>query len=276
MTDWFRTWHGAPSDPKWRLVAKRAAVRPGDVWAVVSYLFDRASQAEDRGSVAGYDTELIAEIFGYEADDVARIIDELTTKAVIVDDRLSAWDKYQPKREDGAADRAKEWRERKKADAERTRTQPNAEERPEESRTDTEQKESLRARKPNPIVILQSEVDAVAAQRWASHCEDKGKRLSVAQAEQQCGVLREIKAAGGNPSEALRFAIDKGWASLQLEYFQNNGFPLKVRPAPPPDDWAARIAAWRQDAANWIHAWGPKPDERGCRVPPEFLQRTAA
>lgn len=34
-------------------------------------------------------------------------------------------------------------------------------------------------------------------------------------------------------------------------------------------DWAKRMAAWHHDG-TW-GAWGPKPGERGCRVPPQFL-----
>lgn len=122
MTDWFRSWHGAPSDQKWRLVARRASVRPGEVWSVISYLWDRASQAEERGSIAGFDCELIAEVFGYETGEVERIMLALADKGVIVGDRIAAWEKYQPKREDGGAERAKAWREQK-------RTHPNAPER---------------------------------------------------------------------------------------------------------------------------------------------------
>jgi hypothetical protein len=126
MTDWFRSWHGAPTDPKWRTIARRASVRPGDVFAVISCLWDRASQAQERGSIAGYDCEIIADGLGYDPDEVVRIIGALADKGVIAGDRIVAWEKYQPKREDeGAADRAKQFRER-------NRTHPNA---PELNRT---------------------------------------------------------------------------------------------------------------------------------------------
>ena len=88
MTDWFRSWHGAPTDPKWRTIARRASVRPGDVFAVVSCLWDRASQAKERGSIAGYDHEVIADALGYEPDEVERIINALVDKAVIIDAEL--------------------------------------------------------------------------------------------------------------------------------------------------------------------------------------------
>lgn len=147
MTDWFRLWHGAPTDPKWRTIAKRAGVRPVDVWGVVSMLMDRASQATERGTIKGYDSEIIADALGVDDGEVDRIIAAMVEKAVIVDGRFAAWDRYQPKREDGAADRAKAWRDSKKLAepvpvtgtpnaSERNRTQPNARE--EESRVDTE------------------------------------------------------------------------------------------------------------------------------------------
>lgn len=102
MTEWFRLWHGAPTDPKWRTVARRASVRPGDVWAVVSCLMDRASQASERGCVSGYDVEIIADALGYEPEDVQRIIDALHDKAVIVSGRLADWSRI---REPGPRDR---------------------------------------------------------------------------------------------------------------------------------------------------------------------------
>jgi hypothetical protein len=94
MTDWFRLWHGAPTDPKWRTVAKRAGVRPVDVWGVVSMLMDRASQAAERGTVTGYDSEIIADALGVDDDEVDRIIAAMIEKAVIVDGRFPDWRRY--------------------------------------------------------------------------------------------------------------------------------------------------------------------------------------
>jgi uncharacterized protein YdaU (DUF1376 family) len=135
----------------------------------------------------------------------------------------------------------------------------------------------------NPIIVLQSEVDAASAQRWVTHLEDKGKKPSTAQAEELCGVLRQVKAAGGNPAEALRFAIKKGWVSLELEYLRNNGFPLpKTAPAVvseavaqwPLEKWRLMVTNWQQ-TGDWNPSLGPKPGEPGCRVPPELLKDAA-
>ena len=53
--EWFRSWHGAPTDNKWLVIAKRAGVPAGMVSAVVWALFDYASQNENRGSVEDFD-----------------------------------------------------------------------------------------------------------------------------------------------------------------------------------------------------------------------------
>lgn len=115
--EWFRSWHGAPTDPKWRTVAKRAGVRPGDVAAVVWLLLDRASQADERGSIEGYDAEVLADALGYEPSDVIGIIAALHDKGVLVNSVFSGWEKYQPKREDSSAERTREWRNRRGANS---------------------------------------------------------------------------------------------------------------------------------------------------------------
>jgi uncharacterized protein YdaU (DUF1376 family) len=40
------------------------------------------------------------------------------------------------------------------------------------------------------------------------------------------------------------------------------------------EDWAGRLHVWREDR-TWAPAWGPTPDEPGCRAPAD-LARTAA
>jgi hypothetical protein len=130
MIDWFRSWHGAPTDPKWLGIARKAGVAPGIVVAVAWALMDRASQAEDRGSIEGYDADGLACFFGCEPEQVEAIVTAMAEKGMIADGRFTAWEKRQPKREDNAAERARAWRERK-------RTQANAEKRPDKD-TDTE------------------------------------------------------------------------------------------------------------------------------------------
>lgn len=135
MTDWFRSWHGAPTDPKWLGIAKRAGVAPGIAVAVAWALMDRASQSPVRGSISGYDAEGLAYFYGCEPENVEAIVAAMIDKGMIVEHRFTSWEKRQPVREDDSAKRVREHRERKKREAERNVTQRNAPE--EDTDTDT-------------------------------------------------------------------------------------------------------------------------------------------
>lgn len=126
ITSWFRSWHGAPTDPKWLSIAQRvneAAVRHGAsrnpcnagmVSALFWALMDHASQADDRGDVSTFDIETYAAFSGFDPGVLAGIIVELTAKSLIQNGRLVAWEKRQPKREDSSTERTREWREKNK------------------------------------------------------------------------------------------------------------------------------------------------------------------
>jgi hypothetical protein len=103
LADWFRSWHGAPTDPKWLLIAKRAGVRPIHVSGTWWALLDHGSQHPERGYVGDFDVETFALFAGMEEDHVSRIVTTLRDKRLIVDDRIAAWGKRQPKREDETA-----------------------------------------------------------------------------------------------------------------------------------------------------------------------------
>lgn len=198
-----------------------------------------------------------------------RTIEEVSTRRRVSADRASAGSRGGI--ESGKA-RAKRLETLETGEAIATKQNEPEEKRLEESREPPNPLE--RKRHANPIVILQSEVDPMTAQKWVSHCEEKGKRPSSHQAEAMCGVLREIRAAGGNPTEAVQLAIRKGWVSLELEYLTNSGFKMAKAPVAQQEDWAGRLEVWRQ--GTWAPAWGPKPGERNCRVPPELLHDAAA
>lgn len=126
--DWFRSWHGAPTDPKWLLIARNAMKRsethvtPGMVSAVVWALFDHASQAERRGNVGGFDVETYSVFSGFSVADIEAIIGAMIDKNLIVSGVLSAWEKRQPKREDNSTERVRAHRNAMK----RNETQGNA------------------------------------------------------------------------------------------------------------------------------------------------------
>lgn len=133
VNQWFRSWHGAPTDPKWLAIAQRTQtnaserITAGMVSAIFWSLLDHASQADPRGFVGRFDVESYAAFSGFSEAAISAVIHCLEEKKIITDGHLTEWEKRQPKREDGSAERSKEWRERK-------RTQANAEEHREEKR----------------------------------------------------------------------------------------------------------------------------------------------
>jgi hypothetical protein len=97
--DWFRSHHGAPSDPKWQLIARKANVPTCAVVSLFWMLLDHASQHSDRGCIDGFDTEVAAMYLGLDDDQVEAIMQALQSKEIIVQGRLANWEKRQPKRE---------------------------------------------------------------------------------------------------------------------------------------------------------------------------------
>lgn len=131
MTDWVRLWHDMPTDPKWRVIAKRAGRAIAEVVAVFNFVLVNASaNASERGRTHNLFADDIAAALDMETEQIEAILAAMQGK-VLDGERLSAWEKRQPKREDSSAERAKQWRERK-------RTQANASERP-ETETETEE-----------------------------------------------------------------------------------------------------------------------------------------
>ena len=119
---WWRSWHGAPTDHKWAVIAARAGVKVGIVSAVAWALMDHASQANLRGSVSDFDTEVYAVYSGFDEAEIIAVIKAMTDKGIISEGRLTNWRKRQPQREDSSTERVRQWREMK-----RNVTQSNAE-----------------------------------------------------------------------------------------------------------------------------------------------------
>lgn len=120
MIDWFRSWHGAPTDNKWLVIARRAGVTPGIVSAFVWALFDHASQSADRGDVRDFDFETYSAFSGWDEENLRAVYSALIDKNIIQDGRLVAWEKRQTKRPDDTST------ERVRAHRERAETQRNA------------------------------------------------------------------------------------------------------------------------------------------------------
>jgi hypothetical protein len=142
MSQWVRLWEDMPTDPKWRVIARRSGRPLAEVVAVFVFMLTAASKSAERGRLDAWDDEDVAAALDLEGEHVAAIRDAMQGKT-LDGDRLSGWEKRQPKREDDrATERVKAFRE-KKAELKRNETQRNAVFAPEtDTDTDTEKEEA--------------------------------------------------------------------------------------------------------------------------------------
>lgn len=149
MNLWVRLWLDMPTDPKWRVIAKRAGRSISEVMSVYVFMLANAGERNEhdseRGELSRWSDEDVAAALDVETSVVTTIREAMQGKT-LDGTKLTGWKKRQPKREDSSAERAKEWRERK-------RTQTNAGKRPD---PDSEKKED------NP---LPSEQDAARVEK---------------------------------------------------------------------------------------------------------------
>lgn len=118
--EWFRWYHGACSDAKWPIIARKAKVSVGVVVSVWAALLEYASQDEERGSVAGFDGETYDALYGYEDGTCHAVLEAMAAKGLICDGCICAWSRRQPdgeREERGklSTERVRRFRERQRA-----------------------------------------------------------------------------------------------------------------------------------------------------------------
>jgi hypothetical protein len=222
MTSWVRLWHDMPTDPKFRTIARVSRQPLASVVAVYCFMLtDASANASERGRTQAND-ETIASAFDLD-DGAVSAIREAMQGRVLDGDKLAGWEKRQPAREDNSAERAKAWREAQKAkeEAERTRTQPNAAERPDtDSETDTERRKEVAhvakaSRVHAPIdeaVTLWNETADRAGFPKAQIVNER-RRNAIRSRLAECGGLDGWKAAlaKAEASSFCRGAGSSGW-----------------------------------------------------------------
>jgi len=125
---WCRLWHEMPTDPKFRSVAKRAGRPTCEVLALFTAMLANASANEERrGTLRNWCNEDEAIAIDIEPEAAEAIYAAMQGK-LLDGDRLTGWERRQPKREDSSTDRVRAYRERKKADSTRHVTPCNAHE----------------------------------------------------------------------------------------------------------------------------------------------------
>ena len=92
---WFKHYHGASCDPKWPAIADSTGSSPSVVWHTYSWALEYASEREDRGSITGFDVEVVACFCRVKIDEICRIIDAFIRKGMIIHEHIRAWAKRQ-------------------------------------------------------------------------------------------------------------------------------------------------------------------------------------
>jgi hypothetical protein len=116
--EWLRWYHGCVTDPKFPLIARRSGQNVASVLAVWCAMLERASQAQDRGSVEGFDCESFDALFGLNDGACQSIVAALESKGMIVDGRIAKWEERQGK-DETATERKRLQREREKLSQEK-------------------------------------------------------------------------------------------------------------------------------------------------------------
>jgi hypothetical protein len=118
--DWFRWHHGSVNDPKFGLVARKAAARVGDVIAVWALILEQASANTERGLFGAIDCEATDFLLGAEDGTTARILEAMQGRSLVDGERVTRWEERQPKRErvdNTGTERKRQQRERDKANS---------------------------------------------------------------------------------------------------------------------------------------------------------------
>lgn len=151
--EWFRWYHGAISDPKWPLIARKSGQNIGTVVSIWAALLEFASQSEARGSAAGFDCETIDALYGYPDGTTETVCNAMKRHGLLSETHMVvSWSKRQVKREreDNSSDRVRRYRENKKANDSGVKEDGNADVTPvkrqetprtEQNRTDKKEEE---------------------------------------------------------------------------------------------------------------------------------------
>lgn len=279
---WFRSYHGAPMDPKWPVVAKRANCRVADVAAIWWALEDYASQQDDRGSIEGFDPEQVAVFFQIEQTAVQAVMQALTDKACLTGKRIANWEEYQP--DETSTPRVKRFRNGEK----RSETVPpdnetEGNENPSMSLSGSQSVSSER----DVVTDLKAEFEV-----WYGKYPRKQARAAAEKAFAKARrktdlttLVSAVVAYVANKPGYADWCMPATWLNEErwLDEHGKSGVvvPVPTTPkfgpkpfVPAETNWSLRLAGFRKNG-YWATSWGPKPGESGCGCPPELLKATA-
>jgi hypothetical protein len=219
-----------PTDPKWRTIARKSGQPLPCVIALFNLIMVNASgNADDRGTLHNWNDDDAAAALDMEPEAVCAIIAAMQGK-VLEANRLTGWEKRQPKREDdGAAARKAAQRERQRTQADamsRTVTHGHAPEIDTDAEIDAEiggaKAPKSRGRVhafPCPENVDPVDWDALKANR-------KAKRAALTEGayRQIIGKLEQWGRQGWPPGPLVAYAAERGWTTVfETDEMKENG-----------------------------------------------------
>lgn len=235
--NWFRWYTGTATDPKFMVVARLAGQNVAAVVAVWAMLLERASDVSERdetqcnaekrymkrGFVSGFDCEAADAVLGLEDGASEAIMRAMEKKGLLTGERVTNWEKRQPKREDNSTERVRRFREKKKSE-----TQCNAEKREETL------EESIVDNINIPPTLSSLRSESVSPTGDPAPPAEKPKRASSAPFSRKPPTVEEVQAycdARGNGIDAAAF----------VDFYASKGWKVGVSPM---KDWRAAVRTW--------------------------------
>lgn len=212
-TAWLRLWHDMPTDPKFRVVARRAGRPLCEVLAVfVLMLTNASSNASARGKLQHWSDEDAAAALDMDADHVTAIREAMAGKT-LDGEELTGWSKRQPQREDWTAPkRQKQWRERNATSRnvtpeKRKKTQRNAPYKDTDTDTDTDAEEEEDSDSQNQLTSNLHQ----GGLGEKSILQGGGSRPAVAQRDVSEAALEEVRTIAAGWDRQFLLARYQEW-----------------------------------------------------------------
>ena len=206
--EWLRWYHGAVSDDKWPLIARKSGQPVAIVIAIWAALLECASQDDsERGSVRSFDPESIDALLQIEDGTTQAVLDALSCgkKPRIADGRIVNWSKRQPLRErddDKSTERVRQHRERQKVLQGKQNCDCNANVTPVE-RQETPRSDKIREEKSKEINTTR----ACARESIPSEPQQKPKKAALTTAMEDFPRFWDAY-----PKKAGKALAEKAWA----------------------------------------------------------------
>jgi len=299
MSQWIRLWDDMPTDPKWRLVARRSKRSVHEVIAVFIFMLNTASDWSHRGHLENWNDEVVGAALDLDGDAVEAI--RLAMQGLVLDgDKISGWEKRQPKREDSSTERVKAFRERKEAERKQSVTLESASETvcnahethgnaPEEKREDKiDNPSSVLPKTRAPDRPTDDEIfRKLNSAAVGNVAETAFIRPILDLIAMGCDFETHILPAVSASVPKLKTPL-KSWGSgwLRDEIIARAKTIPKAKPPDPPPEMVAFlngqkhpkwlvlkcIEAWNKGESWGIYGERP-PYGHGCQLPPEYLEK---